>query len=398
MAATGTPASATKPSRGAGAARYNATMKTCDVLGSVSTRDFLHHYWQQKPLLIRQAIPDFQPILSRDALFGLAARDEVESRLITHFRGQWKLQHGPFDDLPAVSRKNWTVLVQGVNLHDDQADRLLNRFRFLPDARLDDLMISYATDTGGVGPHFDSYDVFLLQAQGQRRWRVGAQKDRSLVDGLPVKLLRNFTPTEEYVLDPGDMLYLPPQWAHDGVAVGECMTYSIGFRAPSWQELGEAFLNFMADNVDLPGRYTDPGLAFSKHPAKIGDEMLDRVSRQLEQLTARPDDMAIFLGEYLTEPKPNLWFTPLDKPLSLTRFQSMAQQRGLRLDRKSRMLYRSKFVFINGESFQPTAADRRLLQELADQRQLAPDMFSKASPDLQESLHQWTIDGWLRAD
>ncbi len=370
-------------------------MKTCDVLGSVSARDFLTHYWQRKPLLIRQAIRNFQPVLSRDALFGLAARDEVESRLITHFRGQWKLQHGPFDELPAVSRKNWTVLVQGVNLHDDQADRLLNRFRFLPDARLDDLMISYASDTGGVGPHFDSYDVFLLQAQGQRRWRIGAQKDMSLVDGLPVKILRDFTPTEEYVLDPGDMLYLPPHWAHDGVAIGECMTYSIGFRAPSWQELGEAFLNFMADNVELPGRYADPGLAVSQHPAKIGDDMLERVTRQLEKLSARPDDMAIFLGEHLTEPKPTVWFTAPDKPVSLARFVAAAQKRGLRLDRKSRMLYRSKWVFINGESVQPTGADRRLLQELADQRQLAPGKLDAASTDLQESLHQWALDGWL---
>lgn len=373
-------------------------MKTCDVLGTISPREFLKNYWQKKPLLIRQAIPGFKPLLSRDALFDLAARDDVESRLITNFRQQWKLQHGPFHELPAVTRKNWTVLVQGVNLHDDEADRLLNQFRFVPDARLDDLMISYATDTGGVGPHFDSYDVFLLQAQGQRRWRIGAQTDMSLVENLPVKILRNFTPTHEYVLEPGDMLYLPPHWAHEGVAVGECMTYSIGFRTPSWQELGEAFLNFMADNVDLPGRYADPGLAFSKHPAKIGDEMVDQVSRQFAKLAAKQDDIAIFLGEHLTEPKPTVWFTPADQPLSLARFTASTQKRGLRLHRKSRMLYRSKFVFINGESFQPTGADRRVLQGLADQRALSPGLIAEASVDLRESLYQWYRDGWLCVD
>lgn len=373
-------------------------MKTCDVLGSISPRDFLKHYWQKKPLLIRQAIPDFQPPVSRDALFGLAARDDVESRLITHFRSQWKLQHGPFTELPAVSRKNWTVLVQGVNLHDDEADRLLNRFRFIPDARLDDLMISYASDTGGVGPHFDSYDVFLLQALGQRRWRIGAQKDMSLVDGLPVKILRDFTPSDEYVLDPGDMLYLPPQWAHDGVAIGECMTCSIGFRAPSWQELGEAFLNFMADNVDLPGRYGDPGLGLSKHPAKIGDEMVDQVSRQFAKLAANREDITIFLGEHLTEPKPSVWFTPAEKRMPLSRFVAVVQKRGLRLHRKTRMLYRSKFVFINGESFRPTGPDRQLLRALADQRSLAPGLIAEASADLQESLHQWVLDGWLQVE
>lgn len=371
-------------------------MKTFDVLGSISPRDFLKNYWQKKPLLIRQAIPGFQPLLSRDALFELAAQDDVESRLITNFRQQWKLQHGPFPELPAVSRKNWTVLVQGVNLHDDEAERLLNRFRFVPDARLDDLMISYATDTGGVGPHIDSYDVFLLQAQGQRRWRIGAQKDMAMVEGLPLKILRNFAPTQEYVLEPGDMLYLPPQWAHEGVAVGECMTYSVGFRTPSWQELGEAFLNFMADNVDLPGRYADPDLAFSKHPAKIGDDMLDQVSRQFAKLAAKQDDIAIFLGEHLTEPKQSVWFTPPEKPVPLKRFIAAAAKRGLRLHRKSRMLYRNKFVFINGESFQPSGADRRLLQALADNRSIAPSEILDASADLQESLHQWTLDGWLQ--
>ena len=371
-------------------------MKTLAVLGAISPRDFLKNYWQKKPLLIRQAIPGFKPLLSRDALFRLAAQDDVESRLITNFRQQWKLQHGPFHELPSVTRKNWTVLVQGVNLHDDEAERLLNQFRFLPDARLDDLMISYATDTGGVGPHFDSYDVFLLQAEGKRRWRIGPQKDMSLVEGLPVKILRNFTPTQEYVLEPGDMLYLPPHYAHEGIAVGECMTYSIGFRAPSWQELGEAFLNFMADNVELPRRYADPGLAFSKHPAKIGDDMLGQVSRQFAKLAAKQDDIAIFLGEHLTEPKSTVWFTPMAKSLPLARFIASAQKRGLRLHRKTRMLYRSKFVFINGESFQPTGKDKGVLQALADERSLAPAMLALASDDLLESLHQWAGDGWLQ--
>ncbi len=372
-------------------------MKTQGVLGQLSARDFLTTYWQKKPLLIRQAIPGFQPLLSRDELFALARREAVESRLITNFRQQWKMQQGPLADLPSVSRKNWTLLVQGVNLHDDKADRLLNQFRFIPDARLDDLMISYAADTGGVGPHFDSYDVFLLQAQGQRRWRIGAQKDLSLIDGMPLKILRNFTPTQEYVLAPGDMLCLPPHYAHEGVAIGECMTYSIGFRAPSWQELGEAFMNFMADNVDLPGRYADPQLAPTSHPAKIGDDMIDTISAQLAKLASRPDDIAIFLGEHLSEPKPTVWFDPSSRPLSLARFLATAEKRGLRLHRKTRMLYRSKFVFINGESFQPVGIDRRLLQTLADQRELSSSQIGKASSDLQESLHQWYRDGWIVA-
>ncbi len=370
-------------------------MKTSSVLGTLSPREFLSTYWQKKPLLIRQAIPDFRPPVDRDALFALAARDDVESRLITNFRQQWKMKHGPVDSLPSLSRKNWTLLVQGVNLHDDQADELLNRFRFIPDARLDDLMISYATDTGGVGPHFDSYDVFLLQAHGQRRWRIGPQKDLSLLEDLPLKILRNFTPAEEFVLNPGDMLYLPPQYAHEGVAAGECITYSIGFRAPSWQELGEAFLHFMAENVSLSGRYSDPDLGVATRPARIADDMLAKVSEQFARLASQREDIEIFLGEHLSEPKPSVWFDTPARPATLARFEAAMERRGLRLHRKSRMLYRGKFVFINGESFQPSASDRKLLEALADQRRLPAGQIGSASADLRQSLHQWYRDGWV---
>ncbi|HJV50166.1 MAG TPA: cupin domain-containing protein, partial [Noviherbaspirillum sp.] len=169
-------------------------MKKLPLLGGLTPRQFLRDYWHKKPLLVRQAIPNFQPLLSRDQLFALAQRDDVESRLLCHFGKKWQMRHGPQEDVPPLGKKGWTMLIQGVNLHDDHADALMQQFRFIPDARLDDLMISYATDTGGVGPHFDSYDVFLLQAYGQRRWRIGPQKDLTLVDGLPLKILKNFQP------------------------------------------------------------------------------------------------------------------------------------------------------------------------------------------------------------
>ncbi len=370
-------------------------MKKHAVLGAVTPKEFLAKYWQKKPLLIRQAIPCMQPLLSRDELFAMAARDDVESRLLTNFRQQWKLEHGPLQEMPPVSKKLWTLLVQGVNLHDDQADRLLHQFRFLPDARLDDLMISYATDGGGVGAHFDSYDVFLLQAHGQRRWRISAQKDLSLKEGLPLKILRDFVPEQEFVLDPGDMLYLPPHYAHEGVAIGECMTYSIGFRAPSWQELGESFLNFMADNVSLEGRYADPGLAPTRRPAQIADDMLERMATQLEKLRSTREDIAIFLGEYLSEPKPSVYFDAPARAMTSSQFAKSAARQGVRLHRKTRMLYRGKFVFINGDSVMPDSADRKLLQELADHRWLAGHAWEAASDDLRASLHQWHSDGWV---
>ncbi|MGE5338274.1 MAG: cupin domain-containing protein, partial [Gemmatimonadota bacterium] len=203
-------------------------------LGQLSVAEFMRRYWQRRPVLLRQVLPGLASPVSRERLLALAGSGEVESRLVTSFNGRWRLRHGPFDatDLPARSRENWTLLVQGVDLHDEAARALLDTFRFLPDARLDDLMASYATDGGGVGPHVDSYDVFLVQAQGRRRWRISRQRNLAPLPGLPLKILAKFAPAREWVLQPGDALYLPPGVAHEGVAIGECITCSVGFRAP----------------------------------------------------------------------------------------------------------------------------------------------------------------------
>jgi len=370
-------------------------MKKMTLLGDLTPTEFFRDYWHKKPLVIRQAVPGFQPPLDRDALFKMAAQDDVESRLITQVKKQWQMQSGPIADLPSITQTNWTLLVQGVNLHDDAADALLRQFRFIPDARLDDLMVSYATDAGGVGPHFDSYDVFLLQAHGQRRWRISAQKDLSLVDGMPLKILKNFKAEQEFVLDPGDMLYLPPHYAHDGVAVGECMTYSIGFRAPAYQELGEAFLQFMADSIDLPGRYADPDLKPNKHPAEIGTPMLTQIAAELNKVKFTDDDIAIFLGQYLSEPKASVFFTSPKRALTLARFIESAGKRGVKLSRKTQMLYRGKHVFINGESFAAGRADKATLCALADTRCLDGAGVAGASNDVVEALYTWYEDGWV---
>ena len=196
------------------------------LLGGLSPRIFLRDYWQKKPLLIRAAVPGFNGLLERDELFALARDEDVESRFIAHDASGWQFERGPLPGslLKRPKSKPWTVLVQGLNLLLPEADALMRRFSFIPYARLDDLMVSYATNGGGVGPHFDSYDVFLLQGTGRRRWQISAQKDLSLLDGAPLRILRNFVPEQEWVLEPGDMLYLPPHYAHDGVAEGECTT------------------------------------------------------------------------------------------------------------------------------------------------------------------------------
>jgi 50S ribosomal protein L16 3-hydroxylase len=256
------------------------------LLGGLTPARFMDKHWQKKPLLVRQAIPGFQPLLAPAELFALAGRDDVESRLVARESTSWRLQRGPFARraLPSTKRPDWTLLVQGVDLHAPAAHALLRGFSFLPAARLDDLMISYATDGGGVGPHFDSYDVFLLQAQGQRRWRIGRQRDLALQEGVPLKILARFEPEAEYVLEPGDMLYLPPRYAHDGIAEGECQTYSIGFRAPAQAELARELLQRIADEAaksdEAPRLYRDPGQPATARRA--------RCRRRSRSLRARP--------------------------------------------------------------------------------------------------------------
>jgi 50S ribosomal protein L16 3-hydroxylase len=370
-------------------------MRKLQLLGDITPAQFLRDYWHKKPLLIRNAIPGMKPLLKLEALAAMAKLNYVESRLITQVDGAWDMQHGPIEQLPPRDQSQWTMLVQGANLYDAGADALLRQFRFIPDARLDDLMISYATDGGGVGPHFDSYDVFLLQAHGKRRWRIGAQKDLTLVEGMPLKILKNFKPTEEFVLEAGDMLYLPPHYAHDGVAEGECMTYSIGFRAPSYQELGEAMLQFMADSIDLPGRYADPELAPAKHPAEIPRELLADVTEEMNKVRFTEEDVTIFLGEHLSEPKHNVFFTGPAKPLVMGKFAEAAGKRGVALSLKSQMLYRGKHVFINGESFAVGRADKAVLDALANERRLDGAAVAGASDDVMDALYTWYQDGWI---
>ena len=256
----------------------------------------------------------------------------------------WRLRSGPFERraFPPLKTPGWTVLVQGVDLHDESVHQLMQQFRFVPDARLDDVMISYASDGGGVGPHFDSYDVFLLQAHGQRRWRIGRQKDLSLVDGLPLKILANFEPEEEYVLDPGDMLYLPPRWAHDGIAVGECMTYSIGFRQPGRGELARELLQRLAEDAeDAAGTavYRDPSQPAVDAPGEIPPPMLDFARDALQAVLDDPLELQCLLGEYLSEPKADVWFDA--ETVGEAGAKSTAGvQSGVRLDRRC-LLYTS---------------------------------------------------------
>ena len=367
------------------------------LLGGLSPKTFMQRHWQKKPLVIRQAIPGFAPLLDRAELLDLAAQEEVESRLVVQASDKgasgWRFKHGPFarKALPPFKQTGWTLLVQGVDLHDERLHTLINQFRFVPDARLDDLMISYATDSGGVGPHFDSYDVFLLQAHGRRRWRIGRQKDLSLQPDMPLKILANFEPEEEFVLEPGDMLYLPPKYAHDGIAEGECMTYSIGFRSPERAELAQEILQRLAEQaIDelAPGVYRDPKQDAVAQSAAMPGALVDFAKTALEDALKDPRAVARAVGEYLSEPKANVWFDGGEAEV----------QGAVRLDRKTRMLYDADHVFINGESFNAGGKDAQLMQTLANVRSLSAAEVKRLSAGARALMEDWCAVGWLHPD
>jgi 50S ribosomal protein L16 3-hydroxylase len=275
----------------------------------MDARQFLRDYWQKRPLLIRAAFPAAGPLCNRADLFALARNPDVESRLVLERAGDypWQVQHGPFSAarMRRLPASRWSLLVQGVNFHWPRAAALLEEFSFIPNWRVDDLMVSYAVDKGGVGPHLDSYDVFLLQASGRRRWRISGRHygESDLVPGLDLRILGNFRPSREWLLEPGDMLYLPPGVAHHGIAVGESITCSIGFRAPSSSEL----LGALLDSEGIKeSRIEDPGLLLQAHAG----ELTARQRRQLRQLLrdAVPDDAALdhWLGRELTTLPPSV--------------------------------------------------------------------------------------------
>lgn len=363
------------------------------LLGGLTTARFMRRHWQREPLLVRRAWPGITPPLSRRQLFALAARDDVESRLVVRHGSRWTLRRGPLSRraLPPLAQPGWTLLVQGVDLHDDAAHALQQPFRFIADARFDDVMVSYASDSGGVGAHVDAYDVFLLQLHGRRRWRLGPVADTACVDDVPLKLLRRFEPTIDVVVEPGDLLYLPPMWGHDGVAVGECMTASIGFRAPTRDALLRELLPRMADEVTAaPGDerwYRDAGARPTARPGAIPPSLQRFADAAARALRGDRGLWQRVLGQWLTEPKPQLWFEPGAAHADL--------RRGVRLDRRSRMMYDARHVYLNGERHSLRGADARMLRMLADRRRLEPNQVQRLSAAALAKLASWVEAGWI---
>ncbi|MBV6273461.1 cupin domain-containing protein [Alcaligenaceae bacterium CGII-47] len=380
------------------------------LLGNLSPREFMRDIWQRQPLLIRQAIPGFEPTITLADIKALARREEAESRLIWHNDKGWKMKAGPFPRLSLPRQAAWTLLVQSVDLHDDAIAALMRRFRFIADARLDDAMISIANDGGGVGPHYDSYDVFLLQAHGQRRWRISTQTDLSLEPGLPLKILSNFEAEHEYLLNPGDMLYLPPHICHDGVAVGDCMTISIGFRVPSQAALARGMLEAAADQIsaqywgepglygepalpgaDLSSLYTDAGTDATATPAALPEQLVQATLETLKKVRLDQAVAARFLGQWLSNRPENAWFEPMQNPPTLA--QTLPETGRLVLDRCTRLMYFEDQLFINGE-LAPVINDS-VLRQLADERELTYHAMQSLGMAARTMLDEWLDEGWL---
>ncbi|MDT7849796.1 cupin domain-containing protein [Methylophilus sp. VKM B-3414] len=374
------------------------------LLNGLSPAQFMADYWQKKPLLIRGAIPGFEGLLTPSELAGLACEAEVPARLIQFDSERmnqgdgWQVRQGPFDDedFTSLPARDWTLLVQGVNHVLPEAQALLSQFSFVPNARLDDVMVSYAPTGGGVGPHIDSYDVFLLQGAGHRRWRISQQTDLRLIADAPLRILSHFECEQEWVLAPGDMLYLPPNVAHWGIAEDDdCMTYSIGFRAPAARELAIEFLEACRQEMLPDELYRDPELQPAQDAAAIDQQMVSQVAGMLRRLPWETEQLGPFLAKYFSEPKAYVVFSP-NRKLSAEKFLQRAQQSGLVMDLQTQMLHWQGQYFINGERVSVSAEAGPLLNTFANQRLLtAADCQTAAIHPLLPWLRGIYLSGYV---
>jgi 50S ribosomal protein L16 3-hydroxylase len=306
-------------------------------LGDISIDHFLDKYWQKKPLLVRNAIANAGSILEADELAGLSLEEELPSRLILKTESGWQLEHGPLQEnrFSSLPESDWSLLVQNVDAANINVNELLKSFRFLPNWRLDDVMVSFASDRGGVGPHFDYYDVFLIQGQGQRRWKIGqhCNKNSPLIDGQDMKILQAFDTQQEFVLNTGDMLYIPAQIAHWGESIGDSMCYSIGFRAPSHNDFIFDYSMQLCESLNEDQRYRDgQEITHYSHTGEILPETIQNFRATLIKLADNPAEIARWLGQYSTDLKPGIRadFLPIEfatqsdfqegKPLVLSHF------------------------------------------------------------------------------
>lgn len=376
-------------------------------LANFDVDTFLRDTWQQTPLLIRNPWAEWQNPLDPDELAGLACEPEVESRLVIGAQGAWAVEHGPLAEarFASLGQEPSTLLVQAVDHHVPEVAALLAPFRFIPNWRIDDVMVSYATDGGGVGPHFDQYDVFLIQGHGKRRWRVGqlCDADSALLPHEDLRLLAEFEATDEWLLEPGDILYVPPRIAHDGVAVGDdCMTYSIGFRAPSRSELITSFADDLVAEMEDDDRYTDPGLATQANPGEISAEALAKLHAMITEKLADRQAFARWFGGYSSTPKyPEIDWAPEETVSEDQVHELLASGATLIRNPASRFSFvrqdEGVLLFVDGECFECADETADFAESLcaADSVTLQP-AFAK-STDVTELIAELLNQGAMAA-
>ncbi len=365
------------------------------LLSGLSPARFLTDHWQKKPLLVRNALPGFTTPISPDELAGLACEEEVESRIVLERDGPqpWALENGPFDEdrFASLPETHWTLLVQECNKYLPELATLLTSFNFIPNWRVDDVMVSYAPEHGSVGPHMDQYDVFLIQGLGRRRWQISTDPvaDDNVIPGLDLRIMHDFQPTDEWILEPGDMLYLPPGVAHYGVALDDCMTFSVGFRTPTVSELLIGFLDEIASGLNDHQRYHDPDLPLQAHPGEITAGARTRVRRIIRDAMADDDAIDQWFGRYITESKSGQTAVPPEQPLSSDKFLQQLHASGT--------LCRSEYarfsfiddgademtLFVDGQCWPQSRALAKPVALLCDRREIAASDFGTALDDEQ---------------
>ncbi|QWD60925.1 cupin domain-containing protein [Polynucleobacter sp. MWH-UH35A] len=380
------------------------------LFGGISPNQFMTRYWHKKPLLVRGAIPAFalsaqngepldSPIPSHE-LLKFALQDEVESRLVR--AKPWSFNQGPFSKkaIPSIETPDWTLLFQGMDAHHPSANKILSWFRFIPDARLDDLMISIAGIGGGVGPHFDSYDVFLIQMSGRRQWKISEQKDLSLNPNLPLKILQNFKAEQEWVLEPGDMLYLPPHVAHDGIALDAgCQTWSVGFRSPSFKELLQEGLWRLAESLEdipeLENKFADPKQRATLEAEQLPDELIQQLAVKVKELKLNQiEGFLPGITAYLSEPKQQAFFTGPEDALNPKAFTKQLGSKLLIPQAQTRILSLGKQVYCNGE----LVTQGQTPAAVSAWQSLSANKFLKANKPQnldKSSLYEAYLAGWL---
>ncbi len=338
------------------------SFRKASPLGKLTEQRFLDKYWHKKPLLIRQAFPGFSTPISPDELAGLACEEEVESRLILEKDGPtpWALERGPFAEerFSTLPETHWTLLVQEANRYIPELALLRDAFSFIPNWRSDDVMASYAPVQGSVGPHVDQYDVFLLQGLGRRRWMINPEPvdADNLRDDTELKIMQDFSASEEWILEPGDMLYLPPGVAHYGIALDECMTFSIGFRAPSHAELLSSFIDDRVLDLDDTVRYSDRDLQIQKNPGEITHRTLTHIHSILQEAVSDNERINRWFGRYITEPRHSEPPEKRDPFLSPAEFRTQLEQTGwLVRSESSRFAFVQRpdrvFLYIDGQEY-----------------------------------------------